>query len=244
MDPAGPGARHRNVLMGRNQRYALITGGNRGLGLSSARVLARRGWSVLLGCRDPRAAEAALTELRGEGGTAHAVAVDVADPASIAAAARAVAGLTDRLHAVVNNAGLFSHREEHLPDLEPRTAVQMLLTNACGPLLVVQAFLPLLKAANGASVVNVTSEDANADTFDGEYTCYRMSKAALNAMTLNLAIALRPHDVLVNGVDPGWIPTDMGGAEAPGSITKAALAVADAVELADREKTGRTILAQ
>ncbi|WP_159447786.1 SDR family NAD(P)-dependent oxidoreductase [Streptoalloteichus hindustanus] len=222
----------------------LVTGASRGLGLRAAEALADRGWSVVLGCRRVGDVGPVLARARGRGAPVSAVALDVTDPGSVAAAVAAVAELGGPLHALVNNAGVFRHEEEEFQDLRPGDALDLLLTNACGPLLVTRAFLPLLRAAGGAAVVNVTSRDADEDTFDGLFTGYRMAKAALNAMTRNLAIALRPDRIVVNAVDPGWIPTDMGGPEAPDSLDAAVAAVAGAVELAGGDRTGRLLRAQ
>ncbi|MFD7663879.1 SDR family NAD(P)-dependent oxidoreductase [Streptomyces sp. NPDC059788] len=222
-------------------RYVLITGANRGLGLHSARLLARRGWSVIAACRKPEAAAPAAEELRAHGATV--VRLDVTDPESVTAAVHMVRNTTRKLHALVNNAGIFEHAEEHLPDAPAAITRDLLLTNAWGPLTVTQQFLPLLRAADGASVVNVTSQDVDPENLDGTFTGYCMSKAALNVMTANLALALRPDRIVVNGVDPGWIPTDMGGPDAPDDVTQAARTVATAVELAGTGRSGEILRA-
>jgi NAD(P)-dependent dehydrogenase (short-subunit alcohol dehydrogenase family) len=250
---------------------ALITGANRGLGRRTAELLCRRGWLVLLGCRDVPGGEAAAAAVRiaglagagdpagastateaaargtagrsdavraaagagARGGTARVVRLDVADAGTFAAAverARQLAG--GRLTALVNNAGVFlDGPDERLATLTAAACQEIFAVNAIGPVLVTQAMLPLLRAGGAASVVNVSSDDAYPSTADGTYTCYRMSKAALNMMTTNLAIALRPDGIAVNSVDPGWIPTDMGGPEATDDLDAAAELVAWAAAL-------------
>nr|CAG38717.1 putative dehydrogenase [Streptomyces lividus] len=230
------GAQATESVMSGEKRYVLITGANRGLGLHSARLLAGRGWSVILACRKPEAAAPALEKLRAYDVTS--VRLDVTDPESVSAAVRTVRGTAPKLHALVNNAGIFEHAEEHLSDAPDSVSRDLLLTNAWGPLMVTRHFLPLLRAAGGASVVNVTSQDADPENLDGTFTGYCMSKAALNVMTANLAIALRADRVVVNGVDPGWIPTDMGGPEAPDAVADAAETVAAAVALAGTARSG------
>ncbi|MEO3778233.1 SDR family NAD(P)-dependent oxidoreductase [Micromonospora sp. B11E3] len=211
--------------------HVLVTGGNRGLGLATATLLADDGWSVLLGCRDDRRGAAAVETLRRRGGRADHVPLDVTSPASIAAAADAVAVLTGgRLAGLVNNAGVFlDERDAGLESVTAEAVHELLAVNAVGPLLLTRALFPLLRAATGAAVVNVSADDADPTTADGEATGYRMSKAALNIMTVNLAVALRAQDIAVNAVDPGWIPTDMGGPEAPDDVGAAARLVAWAV---------------
>nr|ACN38341.1 putative dehydrogenase [Micromonospora inyonensis] len=224
--------------------HVLVTGGNRGLGLATATLLADAGWSVLLGCRDDRRGAAAATALRRRGGRAVHVPLDVTSPASIAAAADLVADHTGgRLAGLVNNAGVFlDERDADLESVTAEAVHELLTVNAVGPLLVTRAVLPLLRAAGGAAVVNVTADDADPATADGEATGYRMAKAALNIMTVNLAVALREQDVVVNAVDPGWIPTDMGGPEAPDDTSAAARLVAWAVTAARRHGTTGQVL--
>ncbi|MFI6823829.1 SDR family NAD(P)-dependent oxidoreductase [Micromonospora sp. NPDC050187] len=224
--------------------HVLVTGGNRGLGLATATLLVDDGWSVLLGCRDDRRGAAAATALRRRGGRAGHVPLDVTSPASIAAAADLVADRTDgRLAGLVNNAGVFlDERDADLESVTAEAVHELLAVNAVGPLLVTRAMLPLLRAAAGAAVVNVSADDADPATADGEATGYRMSKAALNIMTVNLAVALREQDVVVNAVDPGWIPTDMGGPEAPDDTMAAARLVAWAVTAARTHGTTGQVL--
>jgi len=219
--------------------HVLITGGNRGLGFAAAALLADAGWSVLLGCRDDQRGAAAARALRRSGGRATHVPLDVTSPASIAAAAELVAAHTGGyLSGLVNNAGVFLDGRDAGPESITAEAVhELLAVNAVGPLLVTCALLPLLRAAGGAAVVNVTADDADPSTADGEATGYRMSKAALNVMTVNLAVALRSQDVVVNAVDPGWIPTDMGGPDAPDDTMAAARLVAWAATVARRRGT-------
>jgi NAD(P)-dependent dehydrogenase (short-subunit alcohol dehydrogenase family) len=211
-------------------RHALVTGAARGLGRGVARLLADRGWTVLVGCRRLDAGEKFCAELRESGAEAHPIELDVADPDGIIRAAAAVADMTGRLDALVNNAGVYE--DEEFESLTPECATRTMMTNAVGPLLLTRALLGPLSAAAGAAVVNVTSDLADADFVDdGTFTAYRMSKAALNMMTANLAVALAPHGIVVNAADPDWIPTDMGGADAPHSIEDAAAVVAWAAGL-------------
>src|SRR4029077_13452881 len=87
-------------------KIALITGANKGIGLETARLLAELGMTVLLGARDPERGRAAEAELRGGGADAHAIALDVTDRASTAAAAGHIADAYGRLDILINNAGI------------------------------------------------------------------------------------------------------------------------------------------
>ncbi|MFI6231659.1 SDR family NAD(P)-dependent oxidoreductase [Micromonospora echinospora] len=224
--------------------HVLVTGGNRGLGLATATLLVDDGWSVLLGCRDERRGATAAEALRRRGGRAAHVPLEVTSPASIAAAVDLVADRTGgRLAGLVNNAGVFlDERDADLESVTAEAVHELLAVNAVGPLLVTRAMLPLLRAATGAAVVNVSADDADPATADGEATGYRMSKAALNIMTVNLAVALREQDIVVNAIDPGWIPTDMGGPDAPDDTMAAARLVAWAVTAAREHGTTGQVL--
>ncbi|MEU2562118.1 SDR family NAD(P)-dependent oxidoreductase [Streptomyces longispororuber] len=212
-------------------RCALITGANRGLGRRTAELLADQGWRVLVGARRRTAGEETARALRARGGDAAHVTIDVADPDSIGTAARTVREMTEGLDALVNNAGVFLPADLHLSQVDAEVCARTLCVNAVGPLLVTQAFRPLLRAACAACVVNVSSSDARPERATGEHLGYRMSKAALNTLTANLAVALRPENILVNAVEPGWIPTDMGGPDAPDDLDEAARLVARAARL-------------
>lgn len=213
-------------------RCVLVTGANRGLGRQVCELLAEQGWFVLVGCRRAAAGQDTVAALRAAGGAADWVVLDVADAGSIREAAVRIGELTGRLDALVNNAGVFLPADEHLSELTVDTCMTTLFTNTVGPLFVIHELLPLLRSAGSASVVNVSSEDAKPERVTGAYTCYRMSKAALNVMTANLAVATKPDRIVVNAVEPGWIPTDMGGPAAPDDLDTAAALVVWATGLA------------
>ncbi|MEV0675334.1 SDR family NAD(P)-dependent oxidoreductase [Actinosynnema sp. NPDC050436] len=221
---------------------ALITGGNRGLGRRTAEVLAARGWLVLVGHRREHAADEVVSGLRERGWRAEGVLLDVTDPASVASAEQSVAARTAGLHAVVNNAGVYPADDGGLDGVTAQVCSSTLATNCVGPLLVVQAFRSLLRASGSGRVVNVSSAEARADRADGTHSAYRMSKAALDVLTANLAVALHRDDILVNSVDPGWIPTDMGGPDAPDDLDTAAELVAWAASAVRR--TGAVLTAR
>ncbi|GAA2506012.1 SDR family NAD(P)-dependent oxidoreductase [Streptomyces gobitricini] len=214
-------------------RHVLITGANRGLGGATAELLAAHGWFVLVGHRRPATADSLVDSVVAHGGRAISVLLDVTDPAGMRAAAERIADCTGgTLDALINNAGVFLPDDAHLTSLTLETCHTTLLTNIGGPLMATSALLPLLRAADGASVVNISSAEARPERANGQYTCYRASKAALELATLNLSLALRPDRIVVNAVDPGWIPTDMGGPGAPDSIDIAARLVAWTASLA------------
>ncbi|KUM99108.1 hypothetical protein AQI95_40700 [Streptomyces yokosukanensis] len=214
-------------------RYVLITGANRGLGRAAAELLAEQGWVVLAGHRRAQTTDPLVATVAARGGRAVPVPLDVTDPAGLQTAAERIADRTGgTLHALINNAGVFLPEDARLTSLTPEACRTTLLTNVCGPVLTTLAFLPLLRAAGGASIVNVSSAEARTERANGQYTCYRASKAALELATVNLSLALRPAHIVVNAVEPGWIPTDMGGPDAPDCLHTAARLIAWTASLA------------
>jgi NAD(P)-dependent dehydrogenase (short-subunit alcohol dehydrogenase family) len=190
-------------------RVALVTGGNRGLGLEVCRQLAKRGLVVVLGSRDLAKGESAARDLAGE---VHAIALDVADPEAAAAAVGEVRRRFGRLDVLVNNAGVHYDTWEGVADADWRIVREAFETNLFGAWRLAQAAAPLMRAAGWGRIVNVSSEAGSLALMGAGTPAYATSKAALNALTRILAAELRGTGVLVNAVCPGWVATDMGGA--------------------------------
>jgi len=196
----------------------LITGASRGLGLAFAGALARRGAAVYAGCRAPeRAAElGALAAAHPE--RVRVIQLDVDDEGSVAAAQATVAAGSARLKLLINNAGAM----EPEPDLDKadRAAINAVLaTNVTGPLMMAKAFRGLLREGAPARIVNISSilgsMGAREPGMGWNTYAYNSSKAGLNMVTLMLADELRGDGIDVTALHPGWVATDMGGAQAP-----------------------------
>jgi NAD(P)-dependent dehydrogenase (short-subunit alcohol dehydrogenase family) len=185
---------------------ALVTGANRGIGRETARQLAERGYDVVLSARDEdKAREAA------EAVGARPLVLDVSDPASIERAAAEVTGDPGRLDVLVNNAGVGSDWGVAGVDPDFRAIQTALDTNFLGAYRLTVALLPLLRASEHPRVVNVSSGMGGITEMGGWSPGYRVSKAALNAMTRILSTELAEAGVLVNSACPGLVATDMGG---------------------------------
>ncbi len=203
-------------------RHALVTGANRGLGLAMARRLLAAGSHVVAACRHPGKATA-LNTLAGEHpGRLHVLPLDVAEPKSHAELARElplVLGEDGRLDLLVNNAGVL-HGGERFGQVTPSDLDTSLRINAVGPFLLTQALAPFLADAEaerpGAIVANLSSQLGSiAQRHEFRTPSYAIGKAAQNMGTVLLDRALAPRGIRVVALHPGWVRTDMGGAQAP-----------------------------
>lgn len=219
-------------------KIALVTGANKGIGYEIARQLGERGLHVFVGARNADAGKQAAASLRKGGATAEFVEIDVSDRASTRAAAGAVAAKTNHLDVLVNNAGIMED-ETGIAGLEDGTLLRTLTTNTFGPLRVTQAFLPLLLKSPRASVINMSSGLGQLSDMGDMHPAYSISKTALNAVTRQLAAALRDKGVTVNSVCPGWVKTDMGGPNAPRTVQQGADTVTWLATEAPRNLTGQ-----
>jgi NAD(P)-dependent dehydrogenase (short-subunit alcohol dehydrogenase family) len=228
--------------MNRRRPCAVVTGGNRGIGLEVCRELGRRGWTVFAGVQAKVATPVSVRALQLDGLDVRAIQLNVTRSGSPVAAARAVAAATGSLDALVNNAACF--RPGTTLDLDEASLLEMFDVNVVGVVRTVQAFLPLLRGANLARIVNVTSATASMSlTASGSplpgdraaRAAYVMSKTALNMYTLQLAEALRADPqskcISVTAVSPGWTRTRMNSFTARRSPAEGAAVIVDAVTI-------------
>lgn len=223
-------------------RVALVSGANRGIGLEAARQLARLGLKAVIGSRSPEKGEAARLTLKDEGLDVETVALDVADAESVRSAVAGVKDRFGRLDALVNNAGILLDRpgsEVSGNALEVPSAVVLKTfeNNTLGPLRLIQAAAPLMRDQGYGRIVNVSSGAGQLAEMQGGYTAYRISKAAMNAVT-RASAAEFPPAIKVNSVCPGWVRTDMGGANADRTVEKGAETIVWLATLPDDGPTG------
>ncbi|MBK6746988.1 SDR family NAD(P)-dependent oxidoreductase [Ottowia sp.] len=189
-------------------RIILITGANRGIGRELAKQLAADGDTVLLGARNFEGATQAAAEI---GSNAHAVQLDVSNQASVDAAAKKIEADFGRLDVLVNNVGGVFDYAQQASTADLAVVQQALEINLFSAVRVTQAMLPLLRKAQGARIVNVSSEKGSIASMTAGVPAYGTSKAALNAYTRNLASELADQGITVNAACPGWTATDLGG---------------------------------
>ncbi|MEH0822734.1 MULTISPECIES: SDR family NAD(P)-dependent oxidoreductase [unclassified Micromonospora] len=221
-----------------DDRTAVVTGGNRGVGLAVVQHLLDRGFVTVLACRDTGRGEAAAATLTPGPGRVLVRRLDVGDDDSVRAFA---AGLTDspgRVDVLVNNAGIHYDTDQDPAGADVGVVREAFEVNALGALKVCQAVLPLMRHRGpGRRIVNVSSGAGSLSTMGAGTPAYAISKAALNAVTRLFAAQLAPDGILVNSVCPGWVATDMGG-RGGRPVAEGAAGVVWAVDLPDDGPTG------
>lgn len=190
-------------------RVALITGSARGLGLEMARGLATQGAHVLLNGRDPATVAQAVELVRAAGGSAQALAFDIAQPDALAQALARLDTIASRIDILVNNVGIRDRRgmfEFALDDVR-----RMFEVNLIAPFALCREAAQRMIADNGGGrIINVTSiAGPIANSGDVAYTA---AKGGLAALTRALAAELGPHGITVNGVAPGFFATEANAA--------------------------------
>ena len=209
-------------------KVALITGGNRGLGLQTARELGRLGIHLILGVRDHKKGNAAVAELKKEGFHAEVVRLDVADLSTHAGAYDYIEKYHGKLDILINNAGIWKESatsSSYVPDSNPTSTLPMKIlreifeTNFFGTVALTQCLLPHIHKAPAGRIVNVSSilgsltlhSDPASPIYPHKVFAYGASKTALNAFTVHLAHELCNTPIKVNSAHPGWVKTEMGG---------------------------------
>jgi NAD(P)-dependent dehydrogenase (short-subunit alcohol dehydrogenase family) len=195
---------------------ALVTGSNKGLGFELIRQLSRAGITAILSARNESAGKEACRKLQAEGLPVNFVRLDVTDPVSISAAAEFIRNTYGKLDILINNAGILPDEDSEASGLHvsPDLVRRVFETNTLGPLQVCQAMIPLIRLSSAGRILNISSGLGSLNDMDRGYPAYRISKAALNAVTRILAAELIGTGITVNSICPGWVQTDMGGPNA------------------------------
>ena len=202
------------------KKIALITGANKGIGLETARQLAKQGITVLAGARDEAKANQAAAELRKEGLDVHGIVIDVNDEGSIQKVFSRIERDYGRLDILVNNAGVMLDDQKKKPSEQSLEVWRATFeTNLFGLVATTQALLPLLRKSAAGRIVNLSSilgsitlhVTPGSPIYDSKLPAYDVSKSAVNAYTVHLAWELKDTPIKVNAAHPGWVKTEMGG---------------------------------
>jgi NAD(P)-dependent dehydrogenase (short-subunit alcohol dehydrogenase family) len=208
------------------KKVAFITGGGRGLGLETAKGLARLDVDVVLGARDAEQGRRAVELLREEGLSAVFLLHDVVNPDHRASAYDYLDSQYGRLDILVNNAGIWLETENSSVDVPNQTSTlsedlirKTFEVNFMAPVLLTQKLLPLIRRSSAGRIVNLSSLQASQTLHSDPESliygikpfAYSASKSALNSLTIHLAQELIDTPIKVNSVHPGWVRTKMGG---------------------------------
>jgi NAD(P)-dependent dehydrogenase (short-subunit alcohol dehydrogenase family) len=221
--------------MAENGRVALVSGGNRGIGLEIVRQLAERGITTILGSRDEGSGRRAAEGLRGDVVVQE---LDVSDDESVGRLASFVEGQFGRLDILVNNAAISNDEGQRGVDADLQRVREALETNLFGAWRLCEVAIPLMRRQGYGRIVNISTGMAVLEDMGGGSPGYRVSKTGLNALTRILASELRGTGILVNSVEPGWVQTDMGGSRAPRPVEEGAEGAVWAATLPHNGPTG------
>jgi NAD(P)-dependent dehydrogenase (short-subunit alcohol dehydrogenase family) len=205
------------------RKIAIVTGGNRGLGREIARQLMKSDMLVVIGCRSEPKCAMAVDDLRREGPNISGFQLDVNDTKSV----RRFVNHVEKAHGapsiLVNNAGVYPESTEaKVVDTSTSQWRETFETNLFGAVRMCREVVPLMKKLRYGRIVNISSGLGQLHQMGEGSPAYRVSKAALNALTRTLAAEVAGSGILVNSMSPGWVRTDMGGEEAPRSVEEGA----------------------
>jgi NAD(P)-dependent dehydrogenase (short-subunit alcohol dehydrogenase family) len=205
-----------------SRRVALVTGANRGIGYAIARQLAERDIHVITAVRDLGQANRTAGELVGRGLAASGARLDVTEPDTITAAVRQALDQYGRIDILVTNAGI-SDGDQQPTSIDLELASRVWRVNVLGAWQCAQAVVPAMRTAGHGRIVNLSSTLGSLHHMTRPTEpAYRISKAALNAVTRVLAAELAGTGILVNSASPGWVRTDLGGPNAPRNVDQGA----------------------
>lgn len=216
----------------------LVTGANRGIGLEFVRQYAGDGFRVIACCRDPLKAAVLTSLAASSGGKVSLKALDVSDFSQIE---RLASELKDQsIDLLINNAGYYPHGSfASINYDEWHTAF---LINTMAPMRMVEAFVEHVASSRLRKIVTLSSKMGSiADNDSGGSYPYRTSKAAVNMVMKNLAIQLKPRGIATCTLHPGWVKTDMGGANAPIDVQQSVSGMRAVIDRLSTDNAGRFI---
>ncbi|WP_121809265.1 SDR family oxidoreductase [Mucilaginibacter kameinonensis] len=229
------------------KQTVLITGANKGIGLESARQLAKAGYYIYLGSRDQDRGQKAVEQLKAEGiNDVELLLIDVTSEASVQKAHDELAAKINHLDVLINNAGIPGSFPQKADTVSDDTMKEVFEVNFFGVIRTVRIFIDLVKKSPNPRIVNVTSDlgsltyhnDPEWEHYEIKSAAYGPSKTALNAYTVALAYDLKDQ-VKVNMVNPGYTNTEFNGNRGPKSVEDGAAPIVKYAMIGTDGPTGK-----
>jgi len=203
-------------------KFALVTGGNRGIGNAIVRGLCERGVRTLFTCRNPHDGQLAMMEMAPYARLLDFHPLELSDNQSVEALLNYVRQKYGYLDILVNNAAVNYDSWQRVAKVAMAEVEYTMDVNLLGPWRMCNSFIALLKSRENARIVNVSSGAGAIENLTGATPAYSLSKNGLNMLTISLAADLKDAGIAVNAADPGWVRTAMGGENAPKSAEEGA----------------------
>ncbi|MCK4853647.1 MAG: SDR family oxidoreductase [Bacteroidales bacterium] len=203
-------------------KVVLITGANRGIGLEIGKQLLANDFTVVFTMRNMATGRPIVNDIRKEYKKAWFHQLDVSEEQSIADVVTYFEEVCERLDVLINNAAILHDQNHASVQVSLKDMKETMETNLYGPMMVTRAVIPFLKKSDDPRVINLSSTMGQLSTMGAGYGAYRISKTALNALTVIQSKELARDGIKVNSMCPGWVKTEMGGPNAIRSLEEGA----------------------
>jgi NAD(P)-dependent dehydrogenase (short-subunit alcohol dehydrogenase family) len=221
-----------------NSPVAVVTGGNRGIGFEICKELSKVGCRVVLTSRNEEHGNQAVAKLGADKKNIVYHKLDVTNGKDIETLRDWILKKYGRVDILINNAGIYLDEGTSVFKVDEKIVKETLDVNFYGAFNICRVLVPIMRQNGYGRIVNISSGYGAMSEMAGYHAAYRISKAALNALTLIMADELRDGDIKVNAVCPGWVNTDMGGRMAPVSAENAAKDIVHAALMDEEGPTG------
>lgn len=218
----------------------LITGASRGIGLEMVRYAMEKGWDVLACCRNPQRAENLLSMAQLSNGRVSVYIADMAELATIQALAYELRN--EKIDMLINNAGVYGSDRNSFGEVDAQDWLETFKVNTVAPLKMSESFVEQLCMGQNKIIACLSSKMGSmADNTSGGSYIYRSSKAALNAVVTSMSIDLADKGIKCVALHPGWVKTDMGGAQAEITTKESVSKMFNTLLSVSKEDSGRFI---